>query len=87
MHEILYEGSHYRYILCTQAREWIWSLSLDDIIVQFPPEELSATFQSRASVFVTIILLRLLCLNVCFESAVCEITKHKHKKNVWEEKC
>lgn len=46
------------------------SLSLDDIIVQYPPEELSTTFQSRVSVFVTIILLWLQHLNVCFESTI-----------------
>lgn len=30
------------------------SLSLDDIVVQFPPEEVSATFRSRVRVFMTI---------------------------------
>lgn len=70
--------------VCTQAGEWIWSLmcvslSLDDIMVQFPPEGLSAALQSHVSVFVTIILLWLRHLNVCFGSTICETAKKNIK--------
>lgn len=64
------------------------SLSLDDIVVQFPPEEVSASFQSRVRVFVTISMVAVTSDRVFWkQSTVCETANKNISRNVWEEKC